>query len=88
LIQCPLCPYLFDNNWRSTIPKFVGSNAISTEEHIRNFNDFVQDLGIEQEDVLMRLFMMSLTDEGRDWFKNLPHTSIVYVDDFKDQFLE
>lgn len=36
----------------------------------------------------MRLFMMSLTEEARDWFNGLPNASINSIANFQNQFLE
>lgn len=36
----------------------------------------------------MRLFMMSLIEEARDWFNSLPDASIDCIVDFHNQFLE
>lgn len=83
-----LYPYPIDSNWRNTVPKFTRNNVISTKEHIRNFNYFIQDIGMEYEDVNMRLFMMSLTKEARDWFNGLPDASIVSIAVFQNQFIE
>lgn len=70
------------------VPKFIGNNLISVGEHIRNFNAFIQDIGMEHEDVNMRLFMMSLTKEARDWLNGLPDATINSILDFQNQFLE
>jgi len=59
-----LYPYPPDNSWRNMVPKFTGNNAISAEDHIRSFNAFVQDIGVEHEDVRMRLFMISLIEDA------------------------
>lgn len=58
------------------------------EEHLRIFNAFIQDLHMQYEDVQMRLFMMSLTKEARDWLNIFPIASIDSLQDFYDQFLE
>jgi len=55
-----------DSNWRNIVPNFTGNSAISPEDHIRSFNAFVQDIGMDWEDIRMRLFMMSLTEDARD----------------------
>lgn len=71
-----------DNNWRSLVPKFTGSSAITAEDHLRNFNAFVQDLDIAYEDLHMRFFMMSLTEEARDWFNGLPTAFVDSIQEF------
>lgn len=41
---------------------------------------------VEHEDVFMKLFMQSLTDDAREWYKSLPDSSIRYIQDFKRIF--
>lgn len=83
-----LYSYPIDRNWRNTISKFTRNSVIAAEEHIRKFNAFVQDICMEHEDVLMRLFMMSLTKEAMDWFNSLLDASITSIANFQDQFLK
>jgi len=83
-----LCPYPMDSNWRNIVPKFTANNAISAKDHIRSFNAFVQEIGMDWEDIRMRLFMMSLTEDARDWFNSLPNDSISLITDFHNQFKE
>jgi hypothetical protein len=45
------------------LPKFMGEGDLTTTEHIAFFNQFVDILGIEHEDVYMRLFVQ--TFEGQ-----------------------
>ena len=58
------------------LSKFSGNNAISCEDHLRSFLDLVNDYEIQHEDVVMTLFVQSLTKDAREWFKRLPHESI------------
>lgn len=63
------------------LPKFAGNNAITCEDHLRNFLDMMSDYEVEGEDVVMNLFVLSLTEDAREWFKRLPKSSI---GDWKD----
>lgn len=40
------------------------------------------------EDLHMKLFMMSLLEDVRDWFNNLPTFSVNSFQVFQDKFLE
>lgn len=82
LIGFQLYPYPIDSSWRGLVPKFIGSSAITIEDHLRSFNDFIQDLDMQYQDINMRLFMMSLTEEAKDWFNSLPTTSIDSIQEF------
>jgi hypothetical protein len=38
------------------LPKFVGNNALTIEEHLNAFLKSVDDLEVEHEDVVMKMF--------------------------------
>ena len=38
----------------------------------------MSDYEVEAEDVIMKLFVQSLTEDAREWFKRLPKFSIIY----------
>ena len=61
---------------RKRLPKFAGNNAITCEDHLRSFLDMMSDYEVEAEDVMMKLFVQSLTEDAREWFKRLPKSSI------------
>jgi hypothetical protein len=46
----------------------------------------MDNAGIDHEDVAMRLFASSLTEEALDWFKGLPDNHITTYDDFSTLF--
>jgi hypothetical protein len=59
--------------WWEDIPKFDGDPS-STIAHIVKFTEFVLCLGIEHEDVVVRLFLLSLEEikgTGSDILANL-----------------
>lgn len=62
---------------RKRLPKFDGNNAISCEDHLRSFLDMMSDYEVEAEDVIMKLFVQSLIEDAREWFKRLPELYIV-----------
>jgi hypothetical protein len=43
-------------NYGKYMPKFVGNNAITTEPHIKSFLEYLENIGVTEEDVVMRLF--------------------------------
>ena len=43
---------------------------------------------IDHEDIKVRLFSQSLVGEAREWFTNLPNSSIVNYQDFEYSFKE
>ena len=57
-------PILFD--LRDKVVKFLGNNAVIGEENLRIFIDMLNDYEVEHEDVVMKLFVHSLTKDVRD----------------------
>jgi hypothetical protein len=68
------------------LPKFPGNNVITVEDHIYVMGQDFDNVGIDHEDVTMRLFSSSLTEESLDWFKGLPDYHITSYDDFSNLF--
>lgn len=52
----------------------------------------MNDYEVEHEDVVMKLFVHSLTEDARDWFRRLPDDSITSWSDlenfFKEQYVD
>jgi len=57
------------------LPRFDGENGITTQKHIQAFEDYLNIFEVEDEDVSLRLFSLSLQREVRTWFKALPEAS-------------
>jgi hypothetical protein len=51
------------------------------------FDQFVDILGIEYEDVYMRLFIQNFEGQVRTWFRGLPADSITTYDELETDFL-
>ena len=62
---------------RKRLPRFYGNNAITFEDHLRNFLDIMGDYEVEAEDVIMKLCVQSLIEDAREWFKRLPKLFIL-----------
>lgn len=84
----PSYPNPIPDEIRKRLPKFTGSNAVTCEEHLKSFTDVIDDYNIELDDVIMKLFLQSLIEDARDWFRNLPHASICSWEQFKCFFKE
>lgn len=63
-------------NYGKHMPKFAGNNAIIDESHIKAFLEYLENIGVTEEDVVMRLFAQSLTLDARDWYKVLAVNNI------------
>jgi len=70
------------------VPKFLGNNTVSGEDHLKAFQNVMDNFKVEHEDVFMKSFMQSLVDEAKEWYKGLPDRSISSWDDFKRMFKE
>lgn len=71
---------------KDKLQKFASNNAISAEEHLKSFGDMIDDYKISNEDVIMKLFVQSLVDDARDWYKGLPINNINSWEEFKNCF--
>ena len=72
-------PFLHDLpvNYINNFLRFDGENAnITTEKHIQSLEDFLDLFEVEDDDVCIRMFALSLGGKVKDWFKNLPAASI------------
>jgi hypothetical protein len=64
-------------NYINNLPRFDVENAnITVEKHIQSLEDFLDLFELEEDDVYIRMFSLSLGVKVEDWFKNLPATSI------------
>ena len=61
------------------MPKFIGEEDITVEEHLAAFYSYEDNLNIENEDVWMKVFIQSLDGEVRKWFRGLTPRSIVGI---------
>lgn len=88
----PSQPNVIPNKVRDKIPKFTGNNVITCEEHLKSFIDKINDCEIENEDVFMKLFVQSMVEDARDWYRGLPENSITswdeFIRNFKEQYVE
>ena len=75
-------------DYQDFMPKFIGAEGVTTEEHLEAFYSYVDNLDINEEDVWMRVFVQSLDGEARKWFRNLPPSSIADIEGLDDVFLK
>lgn len=46
------------------------------KDHMTNFENYARNLGVQHDDVVIRMFVQSLDEDVRKWFKTLPNDSI------------
>jgi hypothetical protein len=62
--------------WADILPKFGEYEDDNPGQHLFEFHKLMEELNVHHEDVLMKLFMFSLENDARLWYKSLPHSSI------------
>jgi hypothetical protein len=55
-------------NYIKNLPKFTGEGNLTATEHINFFDQFTDILGIEHEDVYLRLLVQTFKGQVRTWF--------------------
>ena len=84
----PSYPNEIPKGLRDKVTKFARNNVITSEQHLRDFFDLLNDYEVEHEDVVMKLFVHSLTKDARDWFRRLPDDNITSWSDLEKFFKE
>ena len=73
-----LPPYLHEilDNYLKLLPRYDSEKKIKADEHLDAFQNYMDDLNIQHEDVYMRLFVQYLEGEPRKSFRSLAVGSI------------
>jgi hypothetical protein len=76
-------------NYINHLPRFDGENGkITVEKHIQNLEYFLDLYEVEDDDVCIRMFSLSLQGKVKNWFRNLPSASIINFHQFMQVFLD
>ena len=70
------------------MPKFTGEGDFTVEEHLEAFYSYAKNINIEQADVWTKIFVQSLNDQARKWFKELHVGSLECIEALDDIFLK
>jgi len=76
------------NDHPKYIPRFDGENGVTAQKHIQAFEDYLNLFEVDDGDVSIRIFTLSLQGEVRTWFKTLPEASISDLEQFLNLFLD
>ena len=71
----------------NNLPKFTREGDLTTTEHINFFDQFVDILGLEHEDVYSRLLVQNFEGQVRTWFRGLVAGSIRSYDELENDFI-
>ena len=75
------------DEWGDFIPRFKENDDDNPAHHVIKFHQYMDQLGIHHEDVLMKMFRYSLDGCARQqWYMNIPPSSISSLKDFHDAF--
>jgi hypothetical protein len=69
------------------MPKFIGEEDITVEEHLSYFYSYADNINIENEDAWFIFFIQSLDGEARKWFRGLNPRSIDGIEALDDAVL-
>lgn len=84
----PSTLHAFPNDYHKNLPRFDGENGITAQTHIKTFEDYLNLFELDEEDVSIRHFALSLRDKVKSWFKTLPEASISNIQQFLKLFLD
>jgi hypothetical protein len=67
---------------------FHGNNVIGAREHWDAFMEYINDMGIDHLDLLLKCFSLSLKMDATKWFQSLPDHSIDSIEACKNVFFD
>jgi hypothetical protein len=76
------------HKWLKHIPLFAARLGESIDDDLAKFLQVVSDFDVEYEDVVMRMFVLTLEGEARAWYTSLPNASVDGWDSFQEKFTE
>jgi hypothetical protein len=74
------------HEWGDYLPRFRGDDHDHPAQHLIDFHQYMDQLDIHHEDVLLKMFMYSLEGEARQWYRSLHVSSISSLNDFHAAF--
>jgi len=85
----PSVLHAFPKNYDLYLPRFDGEGKnVNVEQQVQNVETFLDLFEIDEGDVSIRLFALSLQGKVKRWFKALPDGSITDLQQFIKFFLD
>jgi hypothetical protein len=75
-------------NYTKKLPKFTGEGDLTATEHINFFDQFVDILCLEHDDVYSHLFVQTFEGQVKNWLRSMPPGSIISYDELEDLFIK
>jgi len=72
---------------KGTLKEFYGDETIDAKRHLNLFLDVCDFHHVEYEDVMVRLFLQTLSGQAYEWYTALPTRSIISFNDLESMFL-
>ena len=70
------------------LPIFREGGHDHPTQHLIEFHQYMDQLDIHHESVLLKMFMYSLEGDARQWYRSLPISSISSIKDFHAVFYD
>jgi hypothetical protein len=64
------------DEWGEYLPIFREDKDDNPADHLLEFHEFMHQLGIHHEHVLMKIFMYTLEVYAHEWYRSFPHARI------------
>jgi hypothetical protein len=64
------------DEWGDYLPIFREHKKDHPARHLHEFHELMHQWEIHHEDVLMKMFMFSLDEDAREWYRSLPPASM------------
>jgi hypothetical protein len=74
------------DEWGDYLPRFIGDDHDHPAQHLIDFHQCMDQLDINHEDALLKMFMYSLEGDARQWYRSLPISNILSLKDFHASF--
>jgi hypothetical protein len=74
------------DEWGDYFPIFRERKEDNIAQHLRKFYELMHQWEIQHEDLLLKMFMISLAGDAREWYHSLPPTIISSLGEFHAVF--